>query len=254
METLQTSPDVYAFPRNVKTISEVPARYRPRETFERLGAAQVTDDVLIALILRSGARGANVVELSRTLLDAYGSLTAMAKAPVEDLATFHGMGKVKAQVLKASLELATRLSEEETGTMPTVRAPEEAAAVLRERARKRETEAFWVLLLDTKNKLLRNPVEVTSGILDASLVHPREVFKEAIRTSAAAIICAHNHPSGDPAPSSEDIRVTRQLLEAGRVIDIPLLDHIILGNREAGRSNDFFSLRESGLISFGDKN
>ncbi len=241
-------PKVYEIaPRRV---ADIPERQRPRELFERFGAENVSDDVLLALVLRSGVHGMNVVDLSRQLLDKYGSLTALSQISVNELAAIKGLGKVKAQVLKAALELARRLTEESTPARIPVKAPADAARLLRDRARTREEEAFWVLLLDARCCLRRPPVEVTRGLLDASLVHPREVFKEAIRSASAALVLVHNHPSGDPSPSEEDIRITRQLVEAGRVVDIRVLDHVILGRAASGDGCDFSSLRESGIVDF----
>ena len=119
--------------------------------------------------------------------------------------------------------------------------------------RTREEESFWVLLLDGKNRLMKAPIEVTRGLLDASLVHPREVFKEAIRSASAAVVLAHNHPSGDPNPSAEDIRITKQLVEAGRIVDIQVLDHVVLGRQSGAGSADFFSFREAGIVEFRSK-
>jgi DNA repair protein RadC len=234
-------------------VADIPSRQRPREQFERMGAESVPEDVLLALILRSGVQGMNVVDLARGLIQQYGSLTELAKASVEDLSRMRGMGKVKAQVLKAALELAKRLSEESAPTRHTIRSPEDAAGILRERMRTREEESFWVLLLDGKNRLVKAPIEVTRGLLDASLVHPREVFKEAIRSSSAAVVLAHNHPSGDPNPSAEDIRITKQLVEAGRIVDIHVLDHVVLGRQSASGNADFFSFREAGIVEFRSK-
>jgi DNA repair protein RadC len=192
----------------------------------------------------------SVVDLARNLLNDYGSLTALAQASADELSRIRGMGRVKAQVLKSALELSKRLADESTPTRQAIRSPEDAAGVLRERIKTREEESFWVLLLDAKNRLIKAPFEVTRGLLDASLVHPREVFKEAIRSASAAVVLAHNHPSGDPTPSSEDIRITKQLVEAGQIVDIHVLDHVVLGRSSEGNSGDFFSLRESGVVDF----
>jgi DNA repair protein RadC len=161
-----------------------------------------------------------------------------------------GMGPVKAQVLKAALELARRMSVEQIAERPTVISPHEAASVVRERTRILDKEVFWVLMLDTKNRLMEPPEEVARGILDTCLVHPREVFRTAVRIAAASVIIVHNHPSGDCTPSIEDIRMTRQLVEAGRILDIQVLDHIVVGRRTAGQEEDFISMRESGLVAF----
>ncbi len=231
-------------------VHDIPARQRPRELIDRFGVESVADEVLLAVILRSGVRGVNVMELSRRLLNHYGSLSALARTPVDELIRMRGMGRIKAQVLKSALELAKRLTGESTSDQPVVRTPENAAAILRETARTLETEVFWVLLLNAKNRLQAPPVEITSGLLDASQAHPREVFRDAIRAACAAIVMVHNHPSGDPAPSPEDIRITRQLVQSGRVIDIRVLDHVILGKASSSRKQDFFSMREAGIIDF----
>lgn len=238
------------YPTPQPRVRDVPERQRPRELFDRLGAENVSEQVLLAIILRGGVHGQSVIQLADELLRTFGSLTALAQASVDELAQVKGMGKVKAQVLKSALHLAQRLTEESTPSRMAIRTPEDAARVLRAKARVREEEAFWVLLLDAKNRLKMAPLEITSGLLDASLVHPREVFKEAIRSASAAVVLVHNHPSGDPQPSAEDIKITRQLVEAGRIVDIGVLDHIILGRAEKRDGADFFSMRESGLVVF----
>jgi len=237
----------YVFSRPLR---DVPESERPRELFDRLGAEQAEDRHLLAIILRSGVRGRSVMDLADGLLNEYGSLSALAGASVDDLRAIHGMGPVRSQVVKAALELARRLGTRGEAAATAVRTPEEAARLLRHDAQTRDVESFWVLLLDRKYRLRRPPVEITRGILDASLVHPREVFKEAIRTSSAALVLVHNHPSGDPTPSPEDLRITRQLVEAGKIVDIEVLDHIILGRADTGGGKDFLSLRESGFVSF----
>jgi DNA repair protein RadC len=230
---------------------DVPEDTRPREVFDRLGAEAMSDQQLLAIILRSGIKGRSVMDLAGGLLQEYGSLQALAEVSTDDLAAIHGMGRVRSQVIKSALELARRLVVTDGRAAPCVRTPEEAAALLRHEAQTSEVESFWVLLLDRKYRLRRPPLRISRGILDASLVHPREVFKEAVRTSSAALVLAHNHPSGDPTPSAEDIRITRQLVEASRVMDIEVLDHVILGRRHGTDGRDFLSMRESGLVSFG---
>ncbi len=236
-----------------RRISDMPRHFRPREMFERYGAKQVPDEVLLAILIRTGSAGMNALDLARQMLLEYTSLTALARAPASELAgnsRFKGMGPAKAQLLKAALELARRLANENMIEPPSISSPGDAAAILREEARILDHEVFWVLLLDTKNKLMGMPREISRGVLDASLVHPREVFRGAIQTGAAALIALHNHPSGDPSPSAEDVRITRQLVETGRLVDIPMLDHIVLGQRRNGSNQDFVSLRESGLVDF----
>ncbi len=229
---------------------DLPDRLRPREQFACMGAEHVPDTTLLALILRTGLRGLNVADLAEQVLEDYGSLTALAQASVEELMGIDGIGRVKAQMLKAALELARRLTLEAIPEDHKISAPEDVLMVLRERARLAEAEVFWVLLLDTKHRLKRPPLEITKGTLNASLAHPREVFKEAIRSSCASLVLAHNHPSGDPTPSSEDVRITRQLVEAGRIVDIQVLDHIILGRNRADERLDYVSLRETGMVQF----
>ncbi len=231
-------------------VCDMPERLRPREEVERSGVENVADDILLAIVLRSGVQGLNVIELARSMLRRYGSLSGIAKASAEELTSTPGIGPVKAQVLRATLELGSRLAREATDAEYVIRAPEDVARLLRPRARTLEQETFWVLLLDAKNRLKGQPLDVTQGILDASLVHPREVFREAVRAASAAIVVAHNHPSGDPTPSAEDVRITRQLVSAGRVVDIKVLDHVVVGRSSAERPQDFVSLRESGVVNF----
>jgi len=242
----------YVIEERAWRVRDMPERLRPREEMERMGAQNVPDDVLLAILLRSGARGANVVDLARKLLRDHGSLTALARCSVNDLArAAKGMGRVKAQVVVAALELARRLNQEALPPRYRVRTPEDAARLLRDRARVLETEVFWALHLDAKNFMKGEPAEVTRGLLDASLVHPREIFRDAIRAATAAAVLVHNHPSGDPSPSAEDIRVTRQLVEAGKIVDIRILDHVILGKAAEPGGRDFVSMRESGTVEFG---
>ena len=232
-------------------VRELPAQMQPRETFGRLGAENVSDAVLLAILIRSGVPGQNVAELAQQMLIHFGSLTALARASERELQTFKGIGPVTAQLLKAALELAQRLTRESFGERPVVISPEQAAAVLRERARVLKTEVLWALMLDTKNRLIGEPRKISEGTLNSSLAHPRELFAEALECRSAGIILAHNHPSGDPAPSPEDIKITKQMVGAGKVMGIKVYDHIIIGRRKFHNSADFLSLRETGLVEFG---
>lgn len=239
-----------SFGRRAHRVCDLPLSMRPREEIQRRGVEAVSDVTLIAALLRVGCRGRNVVEVAESLLGEHRSLTALARLPMDALARFPGMGKVKAMTLKAALELARRLTEEMVrDDEEPITSPARAAALLREDARRLDREKFWVFLLDVKNRLIKRPVEVFTGSLDGCPVHPREIFKEAVASGSASVILAHNHPSGDPTPSGEDIRMTRQMVEAGHVVGIPVLDHVILGCRRNGES-DFRSLRESRLVSF----
>lgn len=244
------SPSEYAAGSIPLRVRDMPAKLRPREEFERVGAGNVSDAVLLALILRTGSSGRNVVEVARQLLATFGSLTALARASVRELQAVDSVGPVKAQIIKAAMELAQRLTREHIGERPLVTTPEQAAAVLRERARVLQHEVFWALMLDTKNRLIGEPQQISEGTLNSSLVHPRELFKRALQHSCAAMILAHNHPSGDPTPSAEDIKVTRQLIGAGEVMGIKVLDHIIIGHRRTHADTDFLSVREAGLVHF----
>lgn len=236
----------YVIERTGCKVKDIPERLRPREEVERFGVGNVSDDVLLAVVLRSGAQGRNVIELSRQLINDFGSLTAMAKSSVDELSSdrYRGLGRVKAQVLMAALELGKRMNEEQLPERVVVKTPQDVSRILSDRARTLDREVFWVLRLDSKNYLKGEPLDITSGLLDASLVHPREVFREAVRSATAAVVLAHNHPSGDPSPSTDDIRTTKQMIEAGRIVDIKVLDHVILGE---GR---FTSLREEGIVRF----
>lgn len=246
----KNEPIEYSTASRSRTVKELPAQMQPRESFDRLGAEHVPDSVLLAILIRSGVPGQNVSELAQQMLIHYGSLTAMARASAKDIQQFKGVGPVTAQLLKAALELAQRLTRESVGERPLVTTPEQAAAVLRERARVLQHEVFWALMLDTKNRLVGEPEKISEGTLNSSLVHPRELFKKAVERSCAAIILAHNHPSGDPSPSAEDIKVTKQLVGAGEVMGIKVLDHIVIGHRKYHNSTDFLSLREAGLVEF----
>lgn len=231
-------------------VKDLPKALQPREKFDRLGPENLSESDLLALLLRTGTTGLNVVELAETLLFQYGSLSALSRASTVELQKIRGIGKEKAKILKAALEMGRRLVQENVGENPRIVTPEEAAAVLRERARGLDREVFWVLLLDIKSRLMAPPCEVSKGTLNSSLVHPREIFKPAIQHSAANVILAHNHPSGDPSPSAQDIKVTRHLIEAGRTMEIKVLDHVIIGRKTREGVDDFLSLRESGLVVF----
>lgn len=239
------------YPISPRRICDIPEEQRPRETFARDGADQVNDRVLLAILIRNGIPGHSAVDIADALLNRFGSLPALAREPVEEIARIPGLGKVKAQIIKAALELGRRLPGTREPERVEVRTPADAARLIRQRdTASLEVEEFWVILLDTKYRLRRPPMSISRGILDACLVHPREVFKEAIRACAAAVVLVHNHPSGDPAPSREDLKLTRQLIEVGRIVDIEVLDHVIVGIASERHPQGFTSLRESGLVSF----
>ena len=232
------------------TIHDMPERIRPREEADRVGIEHVCDDVLLALLLRTGVQGMNVVDMARGLMKRYGSVSALSTASVAELSQIRGIGRGKAQIVKAALEIGKRLNAEALPAKIKIRTPDDVMSVLGDRARALDREMFWALLLDAKNVLKCQPVDVSAGLLDASLVHPREVFGEAIRSAAAAVVLAHNHPSGDPSPSAEDLRITKQLVSSGNIVDIKVLDHVIIGKRNGDGVGGYVSMRESGLVEF----
>jgi len=245
---LKESPVQYKI--SLSRIKDLPGHRRPRELALEAGVDQVPDEVLVAILLRAGIRGQSVIDLARQVLDLHqGSLSRLTEASHDELCAIKGIGKVKALELRAALELGSRAVHQESERLPLIREPKHVLSLLQKETTQLDQEVFWVLLLDQKYRLRRAPVAATKGILNASLVHPREVFREAIRMSAAAVIVAHNHPSGDPTPSAEDIQITRQLLETGKIVDIQLLDHIIIGGK-CPHPAPYTSLREAGLVDF----
>ncbi len=240
---------MYEIAESKYSVKEIPERLRPREEMERRGVKNVSDEVLLAIILRTGARGTNVIDLSRALLLHFGSLSNLANATMKELMNFKGIGKVKAQMLLCSLQIGRNMIKESLSETKAIKSPIDVINVLNEEIQTLDNEIFWVLHMDSKNQFDGKPEEITSGLLNSSLVHPREVFRKAIRDATCAVILAHNHPSGDPTPSPEDIKVTRQLVEAGKIIDIKVLDHIIIGRKSAGHSQ-YTSMREKGIVDF----
>lgn len=221
---------------------------RPQERLEQLGPGALSDTELIAMLLRSGTHGQDVVTLATRLIGEAGSLAGLIGWKEADYRRLKGIGHVKALQLVTVMEIAHRVVRQQAGEAPVLNRADLVALHLHPVAQGLMVEKFWVLCLNRKNRLLRR-VEVTSGTATAALAHPREVFREAIRESASAVICAHNHPSGDPAPSAADLQLTRQLREAARAVDIELLDHVVIGRASAdplGRG--YYSFREAGLL------
>ena len=229
-------------------LKDQPASERPRERLVSLGADALSPAELVAILLRTGLRGANVLEISKQLVRKYGSLGALAQASLEDLQTVKGIGRDKAVTLAAAFALARKMAEELRRESPVLDTPEAVAALMREDARLRNVETFQVLLLNTRRRLIE-VVKISDGTLDTILVHPREVFKPAIAANAAAIILLHNHPSGEATPSEADIKVTRDLIRAGQLLKIDVLDHVILGRATPERPKDYVSLRELGYFA-----
>jgi DNA repair protein RadC len=229
-------------------LAELPAADRPQERLELLGPSGLRDTELLAIVLRNGSRGHGVMQVADGLLREAGSLAALSSWTTRDFMRQRGIGRIKALQLSSLIELARRLHTVPEHTQPLMREPADIARFLCPRTTGLEVEKFWTLCLNTRRRLIRC-VEVTSGTATASLAHPREVFREAIRLSASCVAIAHNHPSGDPEPSSADVGITRQLREAARVTGIELVDHIIVGRPEADPSGrGFFSFRLAGLM------
>jgi DNA repair protein RadC len=230
----------YRAPINTWHVSE-----RPREKLRKHGVSRLSDAELIGLIFGSGTRTKNgavsAVELGRTLLTTYGSLRNLSSREIGELIRVAGVGQAKATQLLAAFEIGRRIESEQDSARVQVCGPEDVAAVYGPQMRDLKKEIFKVVLLNTANVII-GEFTASEGGLAASIVEPRAVFQRAILENAASVICLHNHPSGNPEPSREDIRITRQLAEAGRLMGIPLHDHLII----AGRG--FTSLAERGLV------
>ena len=221
---------------------------RPQERLERLGAAPLTDRELLAMVIRSGTAQRDVLALADDLVKQAGSLTGLLRWDVSDFQRVPGIGKVKALQLSTFIEIAKRMMRGERTKGIIFDSPTVVWEYLYPEVRSDLVERVWVLCLDRKNKLIRAEV-VTSGTATGSLVHPREVFRPAIRHGATAVILAHNHPSGDPTPSSADLRVTRKIGLAAQHVGIDLLDHVILGEAESDPSGiGYYSFSDTGLL------
>ena len=213
------------------TIHDLPPSERPRERLQKFGADKLSVQELLAVILGRGIAGESVTETVKQLLAKFKNLQGIADASVEELVQVRGIGLAKASQIRAAFELAKRLDSPATSPGKTKCSnPEEVVAVVRAKLYDKKKEYFLALMLDTRNHLIKD-AEISVGSLDTSIVHPREVFKEAISASAATVIFVHNHPSGDPSPSEDDIKLTKRLAEVGQLVGIEVLDHIIIGGR-----------------------
>ena len=226
-------------------IQELPEAERPREKLAALGAGALSDSELIAILLRTGMVGANAIDVARDLLKKYQSLGGLARCTVPELAKIKGVGPAKAVQLAAAFGLATRLAREQL-TKQRLDTPELVHDLLGAEMRALSRESLRVVLLDTQLQFMRTE-EVSNGSLNESVAHPREIFRPAFTYAAFAIILVHNHPSGDPAPSDADRRLTARLAEAARLLQIQLFDHIIIGTADNGR-RPYFSFREMGML------
>lgn len=222
------------------TIRDFPEGERPRERLQQFGAAALSNAELLAILLRVGSPGENVVTLSTRLLKEFGGLPGLARASYSDLENVKGVSMAKIAQLKAALELGRRLLLSASDARPQITCPNDAANFLMLEMSPLEQENLRTILLDTKNRVLASPT-VYIGNVNASIIRVSEIFRDAVRENAVAIIVAHNHPSGDPTPSPEDVQVTRSIVKAGQLLGIDVLDHLVIGHHR------FVSLKERGL-------
>lgn len=222
-------------------IRDVHIADRPRERLIRQGAESLSNQELLAILLRTGTKQESVLHLANRVLGFFEQIQELKNATMEEMMTVKGIGQAKAVQLLAAVELGKRLSQQKTNEKFTIRSPKDAATYLMPEMASLTQEHFVTLFLNVKNQILHKQT-IFIGSLNASIVHPREIFREAVKRSAASIICAHNHPSGNPSPSTEDIDVTKRLTEAGRLMGIELLDHVIIGDHQ------FISLKEKGYM------
>jgi len=224
-----------------RSVKYWPEDERPRERLITHGPSTLSEAQLLAIIIRNGSAGRSAVDLGRDLLDKFGNLAGMEQAGIQELCTVEGIGRAKATGIRAAIELGRRYQKPSLAGASFC-SSSDVAAYYRPRMKDSKKETFRCALLDTKNKIIREEV-VSIGSLSASLVHPRETFKAAVRESAAAVIFVHNHPSGDIKPSQEDILLTKRLVQVGEMIGIQVLDHIIIGD------GGHFSFKDNGLLA-----
>lgn len=222
------------------TIKDWPESDRPREKLQRKGASLLSEAELLAILIRTGKRGTTALDLARGLLSGGRTLRDIARMSVRDLQN-EGIGLARATSIIAACEISRRLPASSGKDAPVFRSPEDVAAIYLPKLRDLKHEEFWVLLLNSANKLIVDSM-ITSGTLNSSLVHPRECFQEALKQSAATVIFIHNHPSGNAEPSQEDIGITKQLVESGKILGIPVHDHIIVAG------DTFTSFADRGLV------
>lgn len=226
-----------------QTIKDWPLEDRPREKLLSQGSRALSEAELLAIILRNGnaSTGESAIDHARLLLSQFGGLKGIDEASVGELSSLKGIGPAKVAQLKACLEIGRRIGSQKWETGQPMRSAEDVYHHFRENLGAEKRELFYVVLLNNKNRKIRE-VKISEGSLTASLVHPREVFNPVIRDSAAAVIFVHNHPSGDPAPSPEDIDITRRLKEVGEVMGVRVLDHVVIGR------DRFFSFSDKGML------
>jgi len=210
------------------TVKELPLDDRPREKLLMRGAQNLSDAELVAILLRTGKKGKSVIEIARELINSEGNLAMLATKTVDSLQKISGIGKDKAATLSAAFELSRRiLSQPKWLSNKKITSPQDVAEIFIPILRDDNKEKFIVVCLNSANKIIKNET-ISIGNLNSSVVHPREVFKVAIDNSSASIILIHNHPSGNPEPSNEDIRITKKIVETGKIMEIPVFDHLII--------------------------
>lgn len=222
-------------------IKDLPKNERPREKMLRYGAEYLSNSELLALILRTGTKEDSVLNLSDRLLSHCGGINGISSPSINDLKQVKGIGEVKATQVLALAELATRFNSFKSGEEHIVSSPKDVSNYMMRQMKGLKKEYFKLIMLNTKNIII-SVKDISIGNLNSSIVHPREVFIEAIKLSSASVILCHNHPSGDPTPSKEDILITKRLKECGTLLGIEVLDHIIIGNEA------YISLKEKGII------
>ena len=222
-------------------MKDVAPHDRPREKLERLGVGGLGDNELLALVIGSGLRDQNALALANRLLARVGGLHGLPRAGLDLLCEVDGVGPARAARIAAAVELGRRTLTRAIANRPRLGTPRQLAAYLLPQFGSRQVEQFGVMMLDTKHRLLRTSI-VSVGTLDSSPAHPREVFREATSASAAAVVLFHNHPSGDPTPSRDDVELTRRLVQAGEIMGIDVIDHVILADTR------YFSFREAGRL------
>jgi len=227
--------------QNSLLIRDFPKDDRPRERLIKEGPSSLSTQELLAIVLRTGTKNESVLQISNQLLHKFDGLRLLMNASIEEISNINGIGEVKATQLLAAFELGKRINRLQFEERFVIKSPDDCAKFMMDEMRFLEQEHFICLYLNTKNQIIARET-IFKGSLNASIVHPREVFKEAFRRSASSIICLHNHPSGDPTPSREDIEVTKRLVECGKIIGIELLDHIIIGEHK------YISLKEKGYV------